>query len=251
VLDTWPAWKRLVKRVGTRFPRLNVLVSQEEGKTAPARAWFRPGSVRYSPLAVDTSVFTPGPARRADGVLTILNVAFQETPNLERKMVFELVQAFTALHREHPGTRLVLAGARGTGTGALARAVRESGARDAIEFLGEIGREEKIRLMQRCSLYVQVSRSEGFGLAIAEAMACGAPVLVAPTGEVPVVVDDCGIYVDQVSAEGIHAALRTCVERRAELPALGARARARVESTFGLARRRADLEAFLREATSG
>lgn len=250
-LDQWPAWKRFVKHMGTRFTRLNVLVSQTEIETSRARGWFRPESIRYSPLAVDTAVFTPGPPRGGDGPFTILNVAFQQLPNLRRKMVFELLSAFGELHREYPDTRLVLAGARGSGTEALAAEARASGAAGAIEFLGEITREEKIRRMQTCSLYVQVSQREGFGLAITEAMACGAPVLVAPTGEVPLVVDDCGVYVDQVSAEGIHAALRACVQRRAELPALGARARARVESTFGLARRRADLEAFLREATSG
>src|SRR5262245_17690250 len=53
--DDWPGWKQTLKLVGTRVPSLNILLSDYERRTAPPRAWFRKGSVRVSPCAVDTT----------------------------------------------------------------------------------------------------------------------------------------------------------------------------------------------------
>lgn len=68
------------------------------------------------------------------------------------------------------------------------------------ELIGEMGLEKKVKLMGYASnifdvfketdIYVQPSRSEGFGLAVAEAMAVGLPVVVTPTGSLGEIVRD-------------------------------------------------------------
>jgi glycosyltransferase involved in cell wall biosynthesis len=101
--------------------------------------------------------------------------------------------------------------------------------------------------MQSCDLYVQVSRYEGFGVATAEAMACGAPVLVSRVGAVPEVVGDFGRYVQELSIHGILEGLREAYQDRRhsrDLAELGVK---RIREQFSVERRREDLRRFIAE----
>jgi glycosyltransferase involved in cell wall biosynthesis len=60
-----------------------------------------------------------------------------------------------------------------------------------VEYLGELGDEDKNALMGSArALLFPVDWPEPFGLAMAEAMACGTPVLALRRGSVPEVVED-------------------------------------------------------------
>jgi glycosyltransferase involved in cell wall biosynthesis len=83
-------------------------------------------------------------------------------------------------------------------------------------------------------------------MATAEAMACGAPVLVSRVGAVPEVVGDCGFYVDEISTAGILDALERAWENRSSIDRLSHAARERIEREFSISRRRNDLDGFLR-----
>jgi hypothetical protein len=114
----------------------------------------------------------------------------------------------------------------------LAHLARSSTAPDWIEFPGIVSLTEKLSLMQRCKVYLQPSRVEGFGLATFEAMSCSAPARTSGVGAVPEVVGDAARLVDGTSpgsiAEGLHCLLTHpgCRE------SLGARGRARAEDLF-------------------
>jgi glycosyltransferase involved in cell wall biosynthesis len=62
---------------------------------------------------------------------------------------------------------------------------------DGVEFLGEVGRAEKIALLRdaRCLLN-PIDWPEPFGMVMIEALACGTPVVATPMGSVPEIVDD-------------------------------------------------------------
>ena len=79
-----------------------------------------------------------------------------------------------------------------------------------IEFLGEIGEEDKERfLMEAYALLFPIDWPEPFGLVMIEAMACGTPVIAFRRGSVPEVVDDglTGFVVDTVD-DGVEAVRR-------------------------------------------
>ena len=70
---------------------------------------------------------------------------------------------------------------------------------------------ELVSWYQKAKIYVQISWYEGFGLAIAEAMACGCIPVVTNAGSIPEVVDDFGHFATindpESTAEAIHSAL--------------------------------------------
>lgn len=57
---------------------------------------------------------------------------------------------------------------------------------EQIEFIGEIGHEEKVEFLKHAkALLLWLNWEEPFGLVVAEAMACGTPVIVNPRGSMP------------------------------------------------------------------
>ncbi len=105
------------------------------------------------------------------------------------------------------GWRLVIAGPDEQGTkAALERQARELGVMESIVFRGPVAGEEKERLLQEADLLVLPSRSENFGLAVAEALAAGVPVITtkaAPWGELDC--DHAVVAMARVKGEGDHA----------------------------------------------
>lgn len=75
----------------------------------------------------------------------------------------------------------------------LQSVISEEGVARSVDFLGYVSDETLAALMRRCACFTFPSLNEGFGLAVAEAMACGAPVVCSSAGSLPEVVRDGGV----------------------------------------------------------
>ena len=90
-----------------------------------------------------------------------------------------LIEAVQILRQRGTITSLMLVG-EGSQRAQLESEVEKLGLRDRVRFAGYS--RNPIDALGNCNLLVQPSYSEGFGLAVAEAMYNGIPVLVPPTG---------------------------------------------------------------------
>ena len=61
----------------------------------------------------------------------------------------------------------------------------ELGIADRVKFIGYVSRTEMVHLYSHCTAFVFPSVYEGFGIPVAEAMACGAPVITSNASSLP------------------------------------------------------------------
>jgi glycosyltransferase involved in cell wall biosynthesis len=119
-------------------------------------------------------------------------------PKIERHLLFwgrledekgipELLQAFREVAQKEPQTRLTLVGEGGR-LEAYRRMVRDLQLEGRVDFPGWLDTAGTQNLVMRAALGVFPSRIESFGLAVAEALAAGLPVVATRAGALPEIV---------------------------------------------------------------
>jgi glycosyltransferase involved in cell wall biosynthesis len=107
-----------------------------------------------------------------------------------------------------------------------------------VRFLDEIDQERLFALMSKSKVYVQVSRHESFGCALAEAMLCECIPVVSRFAALPEVVGDCGFYLTDADPEKLAVLIRKALKSD---PEFGRRARERIINFFPLEKREKEL----------
>ncbi|MEM3396214.1 MAG: glycosyltransferase family 4 protein [Thermoplasmata archaeon] len=97
-----------------------------------------------------------------------------------------------------------------------------------LKILHDLSDTELRDLMRKASVYCQLSKIEGFGMAIAEAMACECVPVVTKGGAIPELVGDTGIYVHYCDVEGTIKGIKLALSKRD----LGKKARERIVQKF-------------------
>jgi glycosyltransferase involved in cell wall biosynthesis len=118
--------------------------------------------------------------------------------NIPRKRVDVLLSVFAGVRRTLPEARLVKVG--GALGGEHLRQARELGIADAIvtlPYFSPLSHRDRATLAavyRRCDLVLQPSEAEGFGLPVAEALACGTALLASDLGVLREVGGEAAIY---------------------------------------------------------
>ena len=195
-LEPWAlaagSWRRrfyarhLERPLIDRASRLQALTAAEEaqfrayGLSAPAAVI--PNGVRPGWLA------TPRRSLAADfglppGARTLVSLSRLHP----KKGLDILIRGFALLARDAPGVTLVIAGGDcGSGYGDALRGLAcDLSVADSCRFLGEVGGEEKRRVLAGGDAFALISHSEGLPVAVLEAMAAGLPVVVTPGCNLP------------------------------------------------------------------
>jgi glycosyltransferase involved in cell wall biosynthesis len=151
---------------------------------------------------------------------------------------------FAQASRELPDVRFVLAGKW------LDEAVEELRAVAGInlELTGWLTDEELLDNYRRAAVYVQASRHEGFGLAVAEAMLAGCVPVVLNVTAMPEVVGDAGVLLESQRPDEVAAGIRRALELG---PEAAAGARERILTSFPMERRREGILRVVEEALGG
>ncbi|MFP5378641.1 MAG: glycosyltransferase family 4 protein, partial [Vicinamibacteria bacterium] len=114
---------------------------------------------------------------------------------------------------------------------ATAAAVRESVARlslgDQVALIGDLDRDALARVYDSTDVFVSASRLETYGMAVAEALARGLPIVTTRTGDLSSLIEGrAGLVVDVDDTAGMTAALRRVIMDGVERQRLAAGAAA-------------------------
>lgn len=182
--------RQLIKLV-LRYADVNLVCSEDQKKYLATN--FQVTGLRYSPHVLDTDLYKPSNDIKKS---YLLSICWLHDNNPQRKCIAELIEAFSKLQECYSDYKLFICGRKGSAFPSLKELTKNLGCQDKVEFLGPVSTKEKIELLQHCELYLQPTRAEGFGVAILEAMACGAPVITSPVGPVPGITAGTVAFVD-------------------------------------------------------
>jgi glycosyltransferase involved in cell wall biosynthesis len=142
-----------------------------------------------------------------------------------RKNLPNLIGAFAARRRAGDLThQLVCVGPYGWLSRGIGKHVERLGVADAVTFTGYVPFDDLPAIYSLAEMFVFPSVYEGFGLPVAEAMACGAPLITGPTEALVEVAAGAVMQVDALDPQALGdgmVALARDPERRLHLAALG------------------------------
>jgi glycosyltransferase involved in cell wall biosynthesis len=186
------------------------------------------------PPPVDTELFRPG-GTRGDGFLAA-----------SRQVPYKRIDLIAAAFARMPDLRLTISGA-----GPEHARIREAaGAAPNINFLDSCPPAEMVTRMQAARGFV-FAGEEDFGIVMAEALACGTPVVALDRGGAREIVSGLdsaaptGVLFAEQSIEGVMAGVRAFTEAEGRIDAAACRAAA---ERFSIARFRRDFTASVDRA---
>ena len=124
------------------------------------------------------------------------------------KNIEQLCAAYQLLRRGGFEAPLVLAGGPGWLFDEMWQRITARGDDAGVVRTGFVEHEDVPRLYGACAAFALVSKLEGFGIPVIEAMACGAPVVAAEACSLPEVAGGAAVLVDPDDAESIADGLR-------------------------------------------
>jgi glycosyltransferase involved in cell wall biosynthesis len=126
-----------------------------------------------------------------------------------RKNYVRLIKAFSRLVADLPSPiSLVIAGGNGWMYKEVYQTVEQMGLQDRVSILGFAPDDDLPALYSMATLFVYPSLYEGFGLPVAEAMACGLPVVCSNASSLPEVGGDAVLYFDPCDVGAMADAMR-------------------------------------------
>ncbi|HLI68961.1 MAG TPA: glycosyltransferase family 1 protein [Ktedonobacteraceae bacterium] len=126
-----------------------------------------------------------------------------------RKNIPTLLDAYARLH-QMTGTRvkLVLAGGKGWLYDTIFARVQQLGLENEVLFPGFVGDAEQLLWYRAASAFAYPSLYEGFGIPVAEALACGIPVVTSTISSLPEAGAGLALTVDPHNVEALAEALQ-------------------------------------------
>ena len=100
---------------------------------------------------------------------------------VKRKGIYDLIKIWKSVTRRYPNSRLVIVG-DGPEYSSLSNKLKEMNLAENIKLMGFISERDKFLIMKCSKIFIFPSYEEGWGIAVAEAIACGLNVVLYDIG---------------------------------------------------------------------
>lgn len=168
------AWIAHVERLA--LERANTAVAVSQFTADQTRARFGTDNLTVIHNGVDTTIFRPPTSdARRDGPVRILYVGSWSTRKGSDLLAPIMQHLGAGFQLRHTGTR---------------EQARRWGLDTETVALGRLSESELVGELQQADVFLFPSRLEGFGLAVAEAMACGTAVVASDASSLPEIITD-------------------------------------------------------------
>ncbi|MET3525645.1 glycosyltransferase family 4 protein [Phenylobacterium koreense] len=224
----WYSFLSMQEKVAPQLTDV-ILVSEASARDVSECLAVRQDAMSVIHLGIDRQVFCPNPQITRDSA-RLLTTASADVP---LKGLRYLIEAYGQLLQSHPELELVVIGTLRKGP--TKDLLDSLGLADRVQFISNLTREEVVAQYAQATICVTPSLYEGFGLPAAEAMACGAPVVVTDGGALPEVVGEAGVVVRKADPGALASAIGQLLDdpaKREEMSRAGLeRARERLSWT--------------------
>lgn len=212
-----PAWFRAMTRrtlEGLKKAAMIACVSQTTHNALQESGLFDARRLRVVPNGIAETYSPDDDPEATEEIIGLIGPKHAETvellhvgTNIARKRIDVLLNVFAEIRRRRPEARLIKVG--GAFQGEHARQVETLGIGDAIVATKRLETRELAAIYRRADLVLVPSEAEGFGLPLAEALACGATVL---ASDIPVLREVGGSAVVYRPVGDVPAWTRTALE---------------------------------------
>src|ERR1051325_1674730 len=124
-----------------------------------------------------------------------------------RKNIVNLLLAFEVFRSKSNDAQLVIAGRKAWQYEKVMRTYERMKFKDDVKFTGHLTTGDLSKLMSNAIAMVYVSRFEGFGIPIIEAMQCGTPVITSNVSSMPEIAGEAALLVSPESVNEIAEAM--------------------------------------------
>ena len=222
--------RMLAYKLTNFLSNLNTNVSQEASESLISKGAFNKNNLITVYNGIDLSKFIFFNKDINSNELSFLSVgrfnAQKDYPNLLHAI---------AIFRQNPQHKEYILKIAGDGElrPQIEELIEHLGLKNNVTLLGR--RNDIPQLMQEADFFILPSAYEGFGLVVAEAMACGAFVIATNSGGVAEVMGDTGILVPPQDSKALAEAIKQAVSKTPlEIQENNLKARQRVEELFSL-----------------
>lgn len=233
-------WQFALDRITARYARAEVCVSRAVAAFQKEHTGLPASFFRVIENGIDLSRFGPASAGRKHG-FSVLSVGRLDP----QKDFATLLRAWKIVEDALPSAQLCIAG-EGPERPKLEELIRSLGLKN-VRLPGFV--QNISELLHNADVYVQPSAWEGFGLAVAEAMASALPVVVSDADSLPELVSHgkTGLVTPTGRPDDFARAILELLNHREKASALGQAARAEALARFSIERMVREYAAFYRE----
>lgn len=152
----------------------------------------------------------------------------------KRKGTYDLLKVIPTVLQEVPDTIFYLGGDGDIDSCKVL--VQKEGISNHVKFLGWIGEEDKIKLMNQCSIFTLPSYHEGMPMAVLEAMSYGLATVSSNAGGIPQIIDNGldGFRVEAGDIDGLSRCLILLLKNNKLKKEIGQRAAAKIKEKFDI-----------------